>query len=109
MNAEVERFQLPRNKINRLNGCIRVFVISLIHFHPQGWSIEEALIEEVVEDIIEVIGLIADDPYPFRHMEESDREMLDSKIEEIREIIRKEAKGRRHNRPYPKLAMQTGT
>ena len=60
-----------------------------IHFHPQGWSIEEALIEEVVEDIIEVIGLIADDPYPFRHMEESDREMLDSKIEEIREIIRK--------------------
>ena len=58
-----------------------------IHFHPQGWSLEEALIEEVVEDIIEVIGLIADDPYPFRHMEE--RELLDSKIEEIREIIRK--------------------
>ncbi len=57
------------------------------HFSPKGWSIELEYIEETIEDILDVICLIKDDPWPFRHLSEEDMCILHSIIEEIRLIL----------------------
>ena len=57
------------------------------HFSPMGWSIELELIEEVIDDILDVLCSILDDPWPFRLMPEEDRITLRSRIEEIRSIL----------------------
>ncbi|MCY4420681.1 MAG: hypothetical protein OXC42_05455 [Gammaproteobacteria bacterium] len=57
------------------------------HFSPKGWSIELEYIEETIEDILGVICLIQDDPWPFRDMAEESMSALYSTIEEIRSIL----------------------
>ena len=59
----------------------------LTHFSPKGWSIELAYIEEMIEDILDVICLILDNPWPSRHMPKEALNILRSTIEEIRSIL----------------------
>ena len=57
------------------------------HFSPKGWSIELVYIEETIEDILDIVCLILDDSWPFRHIPERDMDVLRSTIEEIRSIL----------------------
>ena len=57
------------------------------HFHPKGWSVEMALIRESASDVLEILDTIAKDPWPFRHMAESERTALDSRIREIGALL----------------------
>ena len=57
------------------------------HFSPTGWSIELELIEEVINDLLDVLCSILDDPWPFRLMPEEDKIALRSRIQEIRSIL----------------------
>ena len=59
----------------------------LSHFSPKGWSIELSFIEQVIGDVLNIMCLIADDCWPFRHMTEQDRNTLRSKIEEVRSLL----------------------
>ena len=54
------------------------------HFSPKGWSIEIQLIEGVIPDILDIIAHIADDWWPFRHMSDDERAMLQAKICKLR-------------------------
>ncbi len=57
------------------------------HFRPKGWSIELKYIEDIIEDILNIICLILDDPWPFMHMPEETMGTLRSTIEEIRSYL----------------------
>lgn len=59
------------------------------HFHPQGWSVEIALIRESMSGVIEILDLIVTDPWPFRDMSEQERSALNSRIREIDEMLRR--------------------
>ena len=59
----------------------------LSHFSPKGWSIELSFIEQIIGDVLNIMCLIADDCWPFRHMTEQDRNTLRSKIEEVRSLL----------------------
>ena len=61
------------------------------HFSPKGWSIELEYTEETIEDILDVVCLILDDPWPFRHMPRGDMDVLRSTIEEIRSILSRDS------------------
>lgn len=61
---------------------------SFTHFSPKGWSIELQLIEEVVLDMLDVIALIADDRWPFRHLPPEEWELLQTRIVELRRGLR---------------------
>ena len=52
------------------------------HFSPKGWSIELSF-KQVIDDVLNIMCLIADDGWGFRNMTE-DRNILRSKIEEVR-------------------------
>ena len=54
------------------------------HFSPKGWSIGLCGAKQVIDDVLNVISLITEDNWPFRHMSEQDRNILRSKIEEVR-------------------------
>lgn len=58
---------------------------SFTHFSPRGWSIELQLIEDVVLDMLDVVALIADDGGPFRHMPPEERELLRTRVAELRQ------------------------
>ena len=56
----------------------------LSHFSPKGWSIGLSGTKQVIGDVLNIMCLIADDRWPFRHMTEQDRNILRSKIEGVR-------------------------
>ena len=68
-----ERLQRLRNKFT--------------HFSPKGWSIELNYIKEIICDVLQVLGLILDDPLTFIHMSDEDRRALNSKFKEINQLI----------------------
>ena len=57
------------------------------HFSPKGWYIELELIEEVINDLLDILCSILDDPWPFRNMPEDEKSALRSRIQEIRSIL----------------------
>ena len=57
------------------------------HFSPKGWYIELELIEEVIDDLLDILCSILDDPWPFRNMPEDEKSALRSRIQEIRSIL----------------------
>lgn len=57
------------------------------HFRPKGWSIGLRGAKQPIDDMLNVMCLIADDGWPFRHMTEQDRNNLRSKIDEIRRQV----------------------
>ena len=57
------------------------------HFPPRGWSIEIAYIREVGADALDLLELIASDPWPFRHLSDNEQERMDSTIAEIRRML----------------------
>ena len=57
------------------------------HFSPKGWSIELDYIKETICDVLQVLGLILDDPWTFIHMSDEDRRSLNSKFEEIKSVV----------------------
>ena len=59
----------------------------LSHFSPKGWSIELKLISESIYALLDVLCLILDDHWPFRHMSSAHKRDLSGRIEEIRSII----------------------
>lgn len=44
--------------------------LSTVHFCPKGWSIEVEFIRDAARDVLDVIDLIEQDDWPFRHMED---------------------------------------
>ena len=64
-----------RKSFNRLHNLRNKFS----HFSPKGWSIELCFIKETIYDITEVLCIIVDDDWPFRHMSEKDKERPASK------------------------------
>ena len=58
------------------------------HFLPQAWSIEIALIRESISGVLEILSLVANDPWPFRHMSDGERCCLKLRILEISESLR---------------------
>ena len=56
-------FQPPKSRENHSNGCTNS-ATSFLTFSPTGWSIELELIEEVINDLLDVLCSILDDPWP---------------------------------------------
>jgi hypothetical protein len=54
------------------------------HFTPKGWSIQLAGVPDICLDILEVIEMIADDGWPFRHLEDDQRSELIKLIGSLR-------------------------
>lgn len=54
------------------------------HFSPKGWSIGLGGTKQAIDDVLNIMCLIADDGWPFRHMTEKDRNILRSTIEDVR-------------------------
>ena len=57
------------------------------HFRPKGWSIGLHGAKQMIDDVLNIMCLIAEDGWPFRHMAEQDRSILRSKIDEIRREV----------------------
>lgn len=57
------------------------------HFRPKGWSIRLNGAKRLVDDMLNIMCRIAEDSWPFRHMTEQDRDILRSKIDEIRREV----------------------
>ena len=53
------------------------------HFSPKGWIIGLSGTMQAIDDVLNIMRLIADDDWPFRHMTEHGN-ILRSKIEEVR-------------------------
>ena len=71
-----------RLSFRRLNSLRNEFT----HFQPKGWSIEIVFIRTLLSDALDVLDLIAQDPWPFRHMSQDERDELDSKLREVRSL-----------------------
>ena len=74
-----------RKSFERLHNLRNKFT----HFSPKGWSIELQYIKEIIFDVAEILTLILDDDWPFRHMSFEDKHLLNSKIDEIRLLVSK--------------------
>ena len=46
------------------------------HFTPMGWSIEVSGLPTIFGDMLEVIRMIAADPWPFQHLDEANQKQL---------------------------------
>ena len=57
------------------------------HFHPKGWSIEIHYMKTAIANVLDILTSISNDPWPFRHMSEDERDSLNSKIEAIRLLL----------------------
>lgn len=60
---------------------------SFTHFSPRGWSIEVRFIKDVLLDVLDIIALVADDCWPFRHMTCEERNMLHARIRELQRQV----------------------
>ena len=72
-----------RLSFHRLNSLRNGFT----HFQPKGWSIEIDFIRTILSDALAVLALVAEDPWPFRHMSQSQRDDLNSKLREIGSLL----------------------
>ena len=68
-----------RRSFKKLNELRNQFA----HFTPLGWSIEVSGLPKIFSDIIEIISLIASDPWPFRHLRSDTKSEMDSALYEI--------------------------
>ena len=59
----------------------------LSHFSPKGWSIELQFISESIDTLLDVLCLILDDHWPFRHISSAHKRDLSRRVEEIRSIV----------------------
>ena len=57
------------------------------HFSPKSWIIDLRSIKQAIEDVLNVLCLIADDGGPLRQMTDQDWNILRSKIEEVRREV----------------------
>jgi hypothetical protein len=78
--AVLEITDSQRDSFRRLNNLRNDFS----HFTPKGWSIELAGLPRIFIDAVDVIELIAADPWPFRHMDEEDRAGMDELLRQLR-------------------------
>ena len=60
---------------------------SFTHFSPRGWSIEVKFIKDVLLNVLDIIALVADDHWPFRHMTCEERNMLQTRIRELQRQV----------------------
>ena len=60
---------------------------SFTHFSPRGWSIEVQLIKDALLDVLDIIALIADNCWPFRHMTDKETKRLRTTICELRHQV----------------------
>ena len=67
----------------RSNGCTNFETDSLISVQEVGAS-DYLVPKQAINNVLDIMCLIADDDWPFRHMGEQDRNVLRSKIEEVR-------------------------
>ena len=78
--GEISITEQQRESFKRLHELRNEFS----HFSPKGWSIGLCGTKQVIDDVLNIMCLIADDGWPFRNMAEQDRSILRSKIEGIR-------------------------
>ena len=72
-----------RQSFHRLHSLRNGFT----HFQPKGWCIEIDFIKTILSDALDVLALIAEDPWPFRHMSQNERDDLESKMTEICSLL----------------------
>ncbi len=72
-----------QQSFERLHGLRNSFT----HFSPRGWSIEVQLIKDTLLDVLDILALIADDCWPFRHMTGEERNALQIRIYELRHQV----------------------
>jgi hypothetical protein len=72
-----------RKSFKLLNGLRNKFS----HFTPMGWSIELSGLPRVFNDILIVVRMISDDPWPFRHLSESDRMVYNRLLDNLSQDI----------------------
>ena len=58
------------------------------HFRPSGWLIEQEFGKQVIAEVLTVFESMSDDLWTFRNMREEDRLDLNSRVLEIRRILR---------------------
>lgn len=91
--------RLSKEKLRIEGGCGSVVFVTLeqrksfkilnelrkqfAHFTPSGWSIEVSGLRNIFSDIINVIRSIAADPWPFRYLDNKDKNAMDLLIIEI--------------------------
>jgi hypothetical protein len=57
------------------------------HFTPKGWAIELDGLPRIFLDILNVIVRIAEDPWAFRHMKNTQRDKLQTLLGEMRGVL----------------------
>ena len=72
-----------RDSFRRLNEFRHDFT----HFTPKGWSIELSGLPDIFLDMLDVLDKISADPWPFRHMEEKEKDQLKKLLEELRVVL----------------------
>jgi hypothetical protein len=75
--------QPHRQSFSRLHDLRNDFT----HFTPKGWAIELSGLPLIFRNVIEVVELIASDPWPFRHMKKTERWKLRRLVDEIRTSV----------------------
>lgn len=54
------------------------------HFTPKGWSLELSGLPNVFLEILEVLRIISEDPWPFRHMDTQQHARLEKLLADLR-------------------------
>ena len=75
--------QRQRRSFGRLNDLRTKFT----HFSPKGWSVELTGLPVIFGDVLDVLEMIREDPWPFRHLQDSERQKLTDLITELRAEI----------------------
>ena len=68
-----------RKSFKLLNGLRNQFA----HFTPMGWSIEISGLPRIFNDMLAVIRMISNDPWPFRHLDHAGRNAHDKLLDEL--------------------------
>ena len=76
---------VEQKSFNKLNA----FRNELTHFTPKGWSIEIIGLASMALDIVGVIKKISTDPWPFRHMKQTDLKQLDHALSRLQKKLEK--------------------
>ena len=102
-NAQVLFDRLHKEQLRVERGCGAVLLIApdqrksfkilnalrnqFTHFTRMGWPIEVSGLPRIFNDMLAVIRMISNDPWPFRHLEEAGRKALDRLLDELSENI----------------------
>ena len=79
----IEITETQRKSFKRLHDLRNEFT----HFPPQGWSIEIVLVRESLSFALEILELIAKDPWPFRDMKTANYSTLKTEMRKIGELL----------------------